>query len=108
MSLILILALRMSADATGLVLPRRNVRIGAIALVPLIMLGVVLGVVYKPDPPTAEMLAFQLLMPGAALWTLSGGFVYGWLRFSTGSLLFPLIAHSLTNVAFQLAPLIGA
>jgi CAAX protease family protein len=165
LSLILILGLRMSAEATGLVLPSRNVRIGAIALVPLILLGVVLGLVYKPDPPTAETLAFQLLMPGAAeelvyrgiapalllglirgrsppleipwvviaiaavpyslvhglsysggffqfdagsaLWTLSGGFVYGWLRFSTGSLLFPLIAHSLTNVAFQLAPLIG-
>jgi membrane protease YdiL (CAAX protease family) len=48
--------------------------------------------------------AFDL---SSALWTLSGGFVYGWLRFSTGSLLFPLIAHSFTNVAFQLAPLIG-
>lgn len=165
LSLAVILALRMSAEATGLVLPRRNVRIGAIALVPLILLGVVLGLVYKPDPPTLETLAFQLLMPASAeelvyrgiapalllglirgknppqeipwvviaiaavpyslvhglsyshgafafdlssaLWTLSGGFVYGWLRFSTGSLLFPLIAHSLTNVAFQLAPLIG-
>lgn len=165
LSIVVILALRMSAETTGLVLPRRNVRIGAIALVPLIALGVVLGLVYKPEPPSAETLAFQLLMPGAAeelvyrgiapalllglirgknppqeipwvviaiaavpyslvhglsysdgafafdlssaLWTLSGGFVYGWLRFSTGSLLFPLIAHSFTNVAFQLAPLIG-
>jgi uncharacterized protein len=165
LSLAVIVALRMSREATGLVLPRRNVRIGALALVPLILLGVVLGVVYQPDPPTAETLAFQLLMPGAAeelvyrgiapalllglirgrnppleipwvviaiaavpyslvhglsyshgafafdlssaLWTLSGGFVYGWLRFSTGSLLFPLIAHSFANVAFQLAPLLG-
>ena len=165
LSVIVTLALRMNAEATGLVLPLRNIRIGAIALVPLILLGVVLGLVYKPAPPSAETLAFQLLMPGpaeelvyrgiapalllglirgrtppqevpwvviaiaaipyslvhglsyshggfafdlsSALWTLSGGFVYGWLRFSTGSLLFPLIAHSFTNVAFQLAPLIG-
>jgi uncharacterized protein len=164
LSILVILALRMTAEATGLVLPRKNVRIGAIALVPLILLGVVLGLVYKPEPPSAETLAFQLLMPAAAeelvyrgiapalllglirgrnpppeipwvviaiaavpyslvhglsyadgafafdlssaLWTLSGGFVYGWLRFSTGSLLFPLIAHSFTNVAFQLAPLL--
>lgn len=166
LSLVVILALRMSREATGLVLPRRNVRIGAIALVPLILLGVVLGLVYKPEPPTAETIAFQLLMPGPAeelayrgiapalllgllrgrnpppgipwvviciaavpysvvhglnhshgafsfeldpaLWTLSGGLVYGWLRFSTGSLLFPVLAHSLTNVVFQLTPLLGA
>lgn len=165
LSLVVILALRMSREATGLVLPQRNVRIGAIALIPLILLGVVLGLVYKPDAPSAETLAFQMLMPGtaeeltyrgiapalllglvrgrnpppgipwaviciaavpyslvhglsyshgefgfdlsSALWTLSGGLVYGWLRFSTGSLLFPVLAHSLTNVAFQLTPLIG-
>lgn len=164
LSLVVILALRMSREATGLVLPRKNVRIGAIALIPLVLLGVVLGLVYKPDAPSAETLAFQLLMPGtaeeltyrgivpalllglirgrsppaeipwvviciaaipysvvhglrysdgafafdlsSALWTLSGGLVYGWLRFSTGSLLFPVLAHSLTNVAFQLTPLI--
>jgi hypothetical protein len=166
LSLVVILALRMSREATGLVLPQRNVRIGAIALIPLVLLGVVLGLVYKPEAPTAETLAFQLLMPGTAeelayrgmapalllglirgrnpaqgipwvaiciaavpysvvhglnyshgafsfeldpaLWTLSGGLVYGWLRFSTGSLLFPVLAHSLTNVAFQLAPLLGS
>jgi hypothetical protein len=56
----------MNAEATGLVLPLRNIRIGAIALVPLILLGVVLGLVYKPAPPSAETLAFQLLMPGPA------------------------------------------
>jgi membrane protease YdiL (CAAX protease family) len=166
LSLVVILALRMSRESTGLVLPRRNVRIGAIALVPLVLLGVVLGHVYKPEAPSAETFAFQLLMPGtaeeltyrgiapalllglvhgrnppagipwaviciaaipysvvhglsyshgafafdlsSALWTLSGGLVYGWLRFSTGSLLFPVLAHSLTNVAFQLTPLLGS
>jgi membrane protease YdiL (CAAX protease family) len=40
-----------------------------------------------------------------ALWTFTGGIAYGWLRFSTGSLLFPLLAHSLANVAFHLTPL---
>jgi hypothetical protein len=37
-----------------------------------------------------------------ALYTFSGGLVYGWLRFSTGSLLFPILAHSCANVAFHL------
>jgi membrane protease YdiL (CAAX protease family) len=40
-----------------------------------------------------------------ALWTFTGGIAYGWLRFSTGSLLYPLLAHSLANVAFHLTPL---
>jgi CAAX protease family protein len=166
LSIVVIVALRMRLEATGLVLPQRNIRIGAIVLVPLILLGFVLGLVYKPQPPSVETVAFQLLMPGTAeelayrgiapalllglirrknpppeipwvviciaavpysvvhglnyahgafsfewdpaLWTLSGGLVYGWLRFSTGSLLFPVLAHSLTNVAFQLTPLMGA
>jgi len=161
-----ILALGMSVKSVGLVLPQRNVKAGAAALLLLIPMGVVLALVYRPDPPTAETLAFQLLMPGPAeelafrgvapalllglvrgkdpgpetpwiavciaavpfgavhglgyadgaysfdwasgLWTLSGGIVYGWLRFSTGSLLFPLLAHSLTNVAFHLTPLMLA
>lgn len=165
LSIAVILALRMKAEAVGLVLPRRNVMIGVITLIPLVLLGVVLGFAYKPDPPSAETIAFQLLMPGpaeelvyrgiapalllglirgrdspekvrwiviciaaipysvahglsyshgafafdvsSALWTLSGGVAYGWLRFSSGSLLFPLLAHSFTNVAFQLPALIG-
>jgi uncharacterized protein len=43
-----------------------------------------------------------------AVWTFGGGIIYGWLRFSTGSLLFPMLSHGLTNVAFHLTPLIGA
>lgn len=161
-----ILAFRMNRRATGLVLPQRNIKLGAIALIPLILMGVVLALVHQPGPPSAETIAFQLLMPGLAeelafrgiapalllglihgrnppestpwvvvciaavpfavvhglgysdgafsfdlmqgLWTFSGGIIYGWLRFSTGSLLFPLLAHSFTNVAFHLTPLIGA
>ena len=165
-SIAVIAALGMSASATGLVLPRRNVRAGIVALILLIPLGVVLALAYGPDPPSAETIAFQLFMPGLAeelafrgiapalllglirgrspgqetpwvvvciaavpfgvihglgysdgaysfepgpaLWTFSGGIIYGWLRFSTGSLLFPLLAHSLTNVAFHLTPLMRA
>jgi len=158
--------LRISADATGFMLPRRNVKWGAIALALLVPMGVVLALLYKPPAPDAETVAFQLLMPGlaeelafrgiapalllglvrgksapaqvpwvvvliaavpfgavhglgyaegafsldlgSALWTFSGGIIYGWLRFSTGSLLFPLLAHGLTNVAFHLTPLMLA
>jgi membrane protease YdiL (CAAX protease family) len=165
-SIAVIAALGMNASATGLVLPRRNVKAGIVALILLIPLGVVLALAYGPDPPSAETIAFQLFMPGLAeelafrgiapalllglirgrspgqetpwvvvciaavpfgvihglgysdgaysfepgpaLWTFSGGIIYGWLRFSTGSLLFPLLAHSLTNVAFHLTPLMRA
>jgi uncharacterized protein len=154
----------LSAKATGLILPQRNVKVGALALIPLILMGVVLAMMHQPPPPSGETIAFQLLMPGLAeelafrgvapalllglirnqdppertpwiavliaaipfgavhglsfsdgavafdggqgLWTASGGIIYGWLRFSTGSLLFPLLAHSLTNVAFVLTPLV--
>lgn len=153
----------LNAKATGLVLPQRNVRVGALALIPLVLMGVVLAMIHQPPPPSGETIAFQLLMPGLSeelafrgvapalllglirdqdppartpwiviliaaipfglvhglsyadgafafelgqgLWTASGGIIYGWLRFSTGSLLFPLLAHSLTNVAFALTPL---
>jgi membrane protease YdiL (CAAX protease family) len=37
-----------------------------------------------------------------AFYTYSGGVIYGWLRFSTGSLLFPILAHGFGNVAFAL------
>jgi membrane protease YdiL (CAAX protease family) len=162
LSLAAIAASGMSARAAGLVLPSRNVRAGIIAVILLVPLGIVLALAFRPDPPNAETLAFQFLMPGTAeelayrgiapalllgltrgkdpppqtpwialfiaavpfgavhglsyshgaysfdlvpaLWTFSGGIIYGWLRFSTGSLLFPVLAHSLTNVAFQLTP----
>jgi membrane protease YdiL (CAAX protease family) len=165
-SLAVIACLGMNTSATGLVLPRRNVKAGIVAVVLLVPLGVVLALAFGPDPPTAETIAFQLFMPGLAeelafrgiapalllglirgrsagqetpwvvvclaaipfgmihglgysdgaysfepvpaLWTFSGGIIYGWLRFSTGSLLFPLLAHGLTNVAFHLTPLMRA
>jgi membrane protease YdiL (CAAX protease family) len=165
-SVAVIAGLGMNTSATGLVLPRRNIKAGLLAVILLIPLGVVLALAFAPDPPTAETIAFQLFMPGLAeelafrgiapalllglirgrspgqetpwvvvclaaipfgmihglgysdgaysfepvpaLWTFSGGIIYGWLRFSTGSLLFPLLAHGLTNVAFHLTPLMRA
>ncbi|MGH8224773.1 MAG: CPBP family intramembrane glutamic endopeptidase [Gammaproteobacteria bacterium] len=35
-------------------------------------------------------------------YTFAGGVAYGWMRFSTGSLLFPALDHGLANVAFSL------
>lgn len=35
-------------------------------------------------------------------YAFAGGVVYGWIRFSTGSLLFPLLDHCFANVAFSL------
>ena len=166
LSVVVILGLGMNAKAVGLVLPQKNIKLGLIALIPLVLIGVLLGLIHDPAPPSTETIAFQLLMPSAAeelafrgiapalllglvrgktppqgmpwivvciaaipfgvvhgldvsngafsvdlqsaLWTLSGGIIYGWLRFSSGSLLFPLLAHSFTNVAFHLTALIGA
>ena len=166
LSAAVIAGLGMNARATGLVLPRQGIKAGIIAMVLLIPMGVVLALAFQPDPPSAETLAFQLLMPGLAeeiafrgiapalllglirgknpgpetpwavvliaavpfgavhglgysdgaysfdlvpaVWTFSGGIVYGWLRFRTGSLLFPMLSHGLTNAAFHLTPLMLA
>jgi uncharacterized protein len=43
---------------------------------------------------------------GPAFYTLTGGIIYGWLRFYTGSLLFPFLAHSLGNATFHLMALV--
>lgn len=159
-SLAVAVALGLKWSTIGAVIPQRNIRSGVIALILLIAVSVVLGVIFKPSPPSVETIAFQALMPGVAeelmfrgiapilllglirgaeppkgipwivvvvaavpygavhglsysggafsfdvpyaLYTYSGGIIYGWLRFSTGSLLFPIMAHSLGNVAFAL------
>lgn len=163
LSIAVIFGFRINARSLGLVLPDRNIAWAAIALVPLTAVGIVLGQVFEPPPPSAETLAFQALMPSLAeeiayrgiapalllglvggrnpphqvpwivvcaaaipfsvvhgmsyaggefsfdmvpaTYTLAGAIVYGWLRFSTGSLLFPLLAHSFANVAFHLTAL---
>ncbi|MDL1892602.1 CPBP family intramembrane metalloprotease [Sphingobacteriales bacterium CHB3] len=43
-----------------------------------------------------------------ASFTLIGGITYGWLRFNSGSLLYPIVAHSAGNLAFQLTAFVGA
>ncbi len=44
----------------------------------------------------------------SALFPFIGGLAYGWLRFNSGSLLFPILAHSLGNSAFALSAYIFA
>ena len=164
LSVAVISGLGLNAKAVGLTWPRANIRRDVIVLVPLVLIGVVLGLVFKPSAPSVETITFQALMPGMAEelayrgiapalllglirgrnipdgipWTViciagvpyalvhalgysggvafsfdpinaayiySGGIIYGWLRFSSGSLLFPLLAHSLANVAFHLTAL---
>lgn len=46
--------------------------------------------------------------PMSALFPLVGSIAGGWLRFNSGSLLFPVLAHSFANVAFHLTALLGA
>lgn len=43
--------------------------------------------------------------PMSALFPFIGGVAYGWLRFKSGSLLLPFVAHGLGNCAFYLASL---
>ena len=42
----------------------------------------------------------------SALFPFIGAIAGGWLRFNSGSLLFPILVHAVANVLFQLAPLI--
>lgn len=44
----------------------------------------------------------------SALFPFIGSIAGGWLRFNSGSLLFPILAHSFANVAFHLTAVIGA
>ena len=163
LSAAVIAGLGVSAGAAAIALPQRNIRLGILSLVPLTLVGVILGLVFQPPPPSGETLVFQALMPSLAeelayrgiapalllglirgrdvppgipwavvliaavpfsvvhglsysggeftfqlvpaLYTFAGGLVYGWLRFSTGSLLFPILAHSFANAAFHLTAL---
>lgn len=49
--------------------------------------------------------AFDLM---SALFPFIGSIAGGWLRFSSGSLLFPILAHSFANAAFHLSSLLRA
>lgn len=162
LSVLVIFALGLSSKAVGLISTQRNIRASLITLVLSVPWGISLGLLFKPDF-SAETLAFQSLMPGAAeelavrgiapalllgliggkepqattpwvvifltaimfgvwhglgyshgsfsfelapaLLTCFGGVVLCWLRFNSGSLLFPFLVHSIANVAFHLTAL---
>ena len=46
--------------------------------------------------------------PLSAVFPFVGSIAGGWLRFSSGSLLFPILGHGAGNLAFHLAPLLGS
>jgi uncharacterized protein len=154
-----------SGRACGLTLAQRNLRASWICLCALAAWGFALGLVFQPDPASAETLAFQALMPGAAeelayrgiapalllgwlrgrepgqgipwgvvvatslvfgIWhglgytsagfsfdpvaaafPFFGGVASGWLRFHSGSLLFPILGHNASNLAFHLSALVA-
>jgi membrane protease YdiL (CAAX protease family) len=161
LSILVVLALRMKPEALGLTLSQRNLKVCLIAYCLFIGWGLSLGLAFKPEPPSAETLAFQALMPGvaeelayrgiapalllglihgkepthripwavvfitalafgawhglsysdskfsfdsvAALFPFIGSIAGGWLRFKSGSLLLPILAHSSANIAFHLS-----
>lgn len=65
-----------------------------VVLVSALMFALWHGLGYGRDGYTFE--------PVSAAFTFVGGLAYGWLRFNSGSLLFPMLAHALGNLVFQL------
>lgn len=165
LSIVVVLGMRIRPQTLGLTLSQRKLKASLIALGLLILWGFSLGLVFKPEAPSVETLAFQALMPGlaeelayrgiapalllglirgkepaqgipwavvfitalafgmwhglsysnsgfafdptSALFPFIGSIAGGWLRFSSGSLLFPILAHSFANIAFHLSALFG-
>jgi uncharacterized protein len=71
----------------------------AVIFITALVFGVWHGLSYS-----AGAFAFD---PMSALFPFIGSIAGGWLRFNSGSLLFPILAHGLANVAFHLSVLIG-
>ena len=69
-----------------------------VVLITAIMFGVWHGLGYSNAGFSFDTLS--------ALFPFIGAIAGGWLRFNSGSLLFPILVHSVANVVFQLAPLI--
>ena len=65
-----------------------------------IMFGVWHGLGYSDGSFSFELASF--------MFTFVGGVALGWLRFSSGSLLFPMLVHGAANAAFHLTALIDA
>jgi uncharacterized protein len=88
-------------------------------IAPALLLGLLRGQSSGDDMPWSVILVTAMLFgiwhglqysagrftfePLAALSPLCGGIAGGWLRFKTGSLLFPILGHGLANVAFHVA-----
>ncbi|MGY0633630.1 CPBP family glutamic-type intramembrane protease [Luteimonas sp. A478] len=72
----------------------------AVVLITAIVFGIWHGLGYSDGAFSFD--------PMSALFPFIGSVVGGWLRFNSGSLLFPILAHSFANVAFHLTALIGA
>jgi hypothetical protein len=71
----------------------------AVILITALVFGVWHGLSYSDGA-----FAFDAM---SALFPLVGSIAGGWLRFNSGSLLFPFLAHGIANVAFHLSALIG-
>lgn len=71
----------------------------AVVLATAIMFGVWHGLGYSDGEYSLQWMPTVL--------TGFGGLVAGWLRFNSGSLLFPILLHGLANVVFHLTALMG-
>ena len=69
-----------------------------VVLITAIMFGVWHGLSYSNVGFSFDTLS--------SLFPFIGSIAGGWLRFNSGSLLFPILVHAVANVVFQLAPLI--
>ena len=72
----------------------------AVVLITALAFGIWHGLSYSNSG-----FSFDLM---SALFPFIGSIAGGWLRFSSGSLLFPILAHSFANIAFHLTSLFGA
>lgn len=71
-----------------------------VVFITAIMFGLWHGFGYSGGSFSFDLMSFGL--------TGFGGLIACWLRFNSGSLLFPILLHSIANVAFQLTGLVGA
>lgn len=66
LSIVAIVALRISPETVGLTLKQRHPTVAALGILLFIVWGTCLGLLFKPGSPDVETLAFQATMPGLA------------------------------------------
>ena len=71
-----------------------------VVFITAIMFGVWHGVGYSNAGFSFDVMS--------ALFPFIGAIAGGWLRFNSGSLLFPILVHGVANVVFQIAPMLRA